>query len=94
MGQWTYDKRPSETVKLRRIDYFPQGRALKTVDKDWKTRKITVPPSGTTQAEGAEAGGESPDWTKHEDWEHFEAHRDRRDLYKSLEGLMYVMGWL
>ena len=32
----------------------------------------------------------SSDWTQHEDWEHYQAHRDRRDLYKSLEGMMYV----
>ena len=32
----------------------------------------------------------SSNWEDHEDWEHYDSHRERRDLYKSLEGMMYV----
>lgn len=70
-----------QPLRLRPIDYFPDGRALVSGTGS------TAP--GTSQ-QGATNEKLSSDWTEHADWEHFDAHRDRRDLYKSLEGMMYV----
>lgn len=70
-----------QPLRLRPIDYFPDGRALVSGTGS------TAP--GTSQ-QGAAHEKLSSDWTEHADWEHFDAHRDRRDLYKSLEGMMYV----
>lgn len=84
--QWPYYLAPPQQQpiqrpqKLQPSNYYPsaypQGRALKGTDVDGD--------------ETVERRSQSSDWTEHSDWEHFDAHRDRRDLYKSLEGMMYV----
>lgn len=61
-------------LQLRRIDTYARGRSM----------------SDNHSVAAEEASKSQSDWTKHEDWEHFGAHRDRRDLYTSLEGMMYV----
>lgn len=64
---------------------------MKKRSSDWidKTTAISAgaPPLGSVTGEKTR---KSSDWSEHEDWEHFEGHRDRRDLYESLEGMMYV----
>lgn len=77
---------------MRDTTMAENGRGVLTGTATSATRP-PPPPAGTGNAETRRESKKDTDenhWMEHEDWEHFDAHRDRRDLYKSLEGVMYV----